>query len=92
MRCHLRQEDQGALEMVEKTLTSMRLGGVWDHVGFGFHRYSTDTQWLLPHFEKMLYDQAMVALPYLETYQITRNPFYARTVEEIFAYVLRDML
>ncbi len=91
LRCYLRQEDQMALEMVEKTLTAMRLGGVWDHVGFGFHRYSTDTQWLLPHFEKMLYDQAMMTLPYLETYQITRNPFYARTVEEIFAYVLRDM-
>ena len=77
--------------MVEKTLTAMRMGGIWDHVGFGFHRYSTDQQWLLPHFEKMLYDQALIAQAYLETYQITRNPFYAQTAEEIFAYVLRDM-
>lgn len=80
-----------ALEMVEKTLTAMRLGGIWDHVGFGFHRYSTDSRWLLPHFEKMLYDQALIAMAYLETYQITSNPFYARTAEQIFTYVLRDM-
>ncbi|MGD8521309.1 MAG: thioredoxin domain-containing protein [Desulfobacterales bacterium] len=80
-----------ALEMVEKTLTAMRLGGIWDHVGFGFHRYSTDSRWLLPHFEKMLYDQALIAMAYLETYQITKNPFYAHTAEEIFTYVLRDM-
>ncbi|MFZ0611387.1 MAG: thioredoxin domain-containing protein [Desulfobacterales bacterium] len=91
LRCYLRHEDPLALEMVEKTLTAMRLGGIWDHVGHGFHRYSTDSEWLVPHFEKMLYDQALVALPYLETYQITRNPFYARTVAEIFTYVLRDM-
>lgn len=80
-----------ALEMVEKTLTAMRLGGIWDHVGFGFHRYATDAHWLLPHFEKMLYDQALIAMAYLETYQITKNSFYARTAEEIFTYVLRDM-
>jgi uncharacterized protein YyaL (SSP411 family) len=80
-----------ALEMVEKTLTVMRLGGIWDHVGFGFHRYATDTHWLLPHFEKMLYDQALIAIAYMETYQITKNPFYAQTAEEIFTYVLRDM-
>jgi uncharacterized protein YyaL (SSP411 family) len=80
-----------ALEMVERTLTAMRLGGIWDHVGFGFHRYATDTHWLLPHFEKMLYDQALIAMAYLETYQITKNPFFAQTAEEIFTYVLRDM-
>jgi uncharacterized protein YyaL (SSP411 family) len=91
LRCHHRTGDTRALKMVEKTLTAMRLGGIWDHVGFGFHRYSTDQQWLLPHFEKMLYDQALIAQAYLETYQITKNPFYARTAEEIFAYVLRDM-
>jgi len=77
--------------MVKKTLTAMRLGGIWDHVGFGFHRYSTDAAWLLPHFEKMLYDQALIAMAYLETYQITRDPFFAQVAEEIFAYVLRDM-
>ena len=54
--------DQTSLFMVEKTLKEMRLGGIFDHVGFGFHRYSTDKEWLLPHFEKMLYDQAMLAL------------------------------
>ncbi len=91
LRCHHRTGDAKALKMVEKTLTAMRLGGIWDHVGFGFHRYSTDAQWLLPHFEKMLYDQALLALTYLETFQVTRNSFYARTAEEIFTYVLRDM-
>ena len=91
LRCHHRTGDARALKMVEKTLTAMRLGGIWDHVGFGFHRYSTDSQWLLPHFEKMLYDQALIAQAYLETYQITKNPFYARTAEDIFTYVLRDM-
>lgn len=91
LRCHDRTGNCKALEMVEKTLTAMRLGGIWDHVGFGFHRYSTDSQWLLPHFEKMLYDQALLAMAYLETYQITKNPIYAQTAEEIFTYVLRDM-
>jgi uncharacterized protein YyaL (SSP411 family) len=91
LRYYCHGDHPHALEMVEKTLTAMRLGGIWDHVGFGFHRYATDTQWLLPHFEKMLYDQALIALAYLETYQITKNPFYAQTAEEIFSYVLRDM-
>jgi len=91
LRCYHRTGEPKALEMVENTLTAMRLGGIWDHVGFGFHRYSTDKNWLLPHFEKMLYDQAMIAMAYLETYQITKNPLYARTADEIFTYVLRDM-
>ena len=91
LRCHHRNGEARALKMVEKTLTAMRLGGIWDHLGFGFHRYSTDAQWLLPHFEKMLYDQALLAQTYLEAYQVTRNPFYARTAEEIFSYVIRDM-
>ena len=91
LRTYHRSGNQRALEMVEKTLLEMRLGGVWDHVGHGFHRYSTDKKWFLPHFEKMLYDQALLALPYLETYQITKNTFYARTAREIFTYVLRDM-
>ena len=91
LRTYHRSGNQRALEMVEKTLIEMRLGGVWDHVGHGFHRYSTDKKWFLPHFEKMLYDQALLALTYLETYQITKNAFYARSAREIFAYVLRDM-
>ena len=91
LRCYHRTGEPKALEMVENTLTAMRLGGIWDHVGFGFHRYSTDKDWLLPHFEKMLYDQALMAIAYLESYQITKNPLYARTAEEIFTYVQRDM-
>ena len=80
-----------ALFMVEKTLTAMRNGGIFDQVGFGFHRYSTDPHWLLPHFEKMLYDQALLAIAYLETYQATHNELYADAAHEIFTYVLRDM-
>jgi uncharacterized protein YyaL (SSP411 family) len=91
LRCYHRSGDPKTLDMVVKTLTAMRLGGIWDHVGFGFHRYSTDSRWLLPHFEKMLYDQAMIASAYLEAFQITRDPLFARTADEIFTYVLRDM-
>jgi len=80
-----------ALAMVEKTLAHMRRGGMYDHVGFGFHRYSTDERWFLPHFEKMLYDQALLAMAYTEAYQATGNDAYRRTAEEIFAYVERDM-
>ena len=80
-----------ALEMVEKTLQAMRRGGIYDHIGFGFHRYSTDQRWLVPHFEKMLYDQAMLAMAYIETFQATGKEEYAQTAREIFTYVLRDM-
>jgi len=73
LRCYHRNGDSNALEMVQKTLTAMRLGGIWDHVGFGFHRYSTDAKRLLPHFEKMLYDQALIATAYLEAYQISKT-------------------
>jgi len=86
-----RSGDARALNMVEKTLTEMRRGGMYDHVGFGFHRYSTDAEWLVPHFEKMLYDQALLAIAYTETYQATGKEEYADTVREIFTYVLRDM-
>ena len=80
-----------ALEMVEKTLRAMRAGGIFDQIGFGFHRYATDREWLLPHFEKMLYDQALLALTYTEVFQATGNLFYRRSAEEVFTYVLRDM-
>ena len=83
--------DDQALTMVEHTLTKMRLGGIFDHIGFGFHRYSTDEKWLLPHFEKMLYDQALLAMAYLESYQATGNLLFKQTADEIFTYVLRDM-
>ena len=91
LRYYKRYNDKSALEMVEKTLTQMRLGGIYDQIGFGFHRYSTDQQWLVPHFEKMLYDQALISNAYVELYQITKNEFYKKTAEEIFEYVLRDM-
>jgi len=91
LRYWKRTGNDQALHMVEKTLTAMRQGGMADHVGFGFHRYSTDQQWLLPHFEKMLYDQAMLALAYTETFQASGNLEYRTIVEEIFAYIGRNM-
>ncbi len=86
-----RTGDEFSLLMVEKTLQKMRDGGIFDHVGYGFHRYVTDAHWLLPHFEKMLYDQAMLAMVYTETYQATRDDQYADVVKEILTYVMRDM-
>lgn len=80
-----------ALEMVEKTLDSMYLGGIYDHIGYGFARYSTDREWLVPHFEKMLYDNALLSIAYLEAYQVTGKGQYAKAAREIFTYVLRDM-
>ena len=91
LRCWKRFKDEQALRMVEKTLQGMRHGGIFDHVGFGFHRYATDETWLLPHFEKMLYDQATIAVACLEAYQATGREEYAQTAREIFAYVLRDL-
>ena len=81
-----------ALGMVLKTLDKIRDGGIFDHIGYGFHRYSTDEKWLVPHFEKMLYDQAMLSMAYLEAYQVTKEKKYAKVAEEIFTYVLRDMI
>lgn len=80
-----------ALAMAEKTIEAMYRGGIYDHIGFGFARYSTDRRWLVPHFEKMLYDNALLAMACLETNQATGKPFYARVAKEIFTYVLRDM-
>ena len=80
-----------ALEMVTRSLTAMRIGGMYDHVGFGSHRYSTDREWVIPHFEKMLYDQAMLAIANIEAYQATGDASFRYTAEEIFTYVLRDM-
>jgi len=91
LRYWKRSGDVRALNIVEKSLQSMRMGGIYDHVGFGFHRYSTDQNWLVPHFEKMLYDQAMLAMAYVEVYQATGKKEYAKTADEIFTYVLRDM-
>ncbi len=92
LRYWKRSGNPKALEMVERTLRAMRLGGVFDHVGFGFHRYFTDAEWLVPHFEKMLYDQALLALACTEAFQATRKEEFRKVAEEIFEYVLRDML
>ena len=91
MRYHHSFNNKIALDMATKTLRQMRLGGIYDHIGFGFHRYSTDRHWLVPHFEKMLYDQAMIAMAYTEAYHITKDALFAQTAREIFTYVLRDM-
>ncbi len=91
LRYWKRTGKENALHMVEQTLQGMRRGGLFDHIGYGFHRYSTDAQWLVPHFEKMLYDQALLAMAYTEAFQITRNTDYKNTAKEIFAYILRDM-
>ncbi|MDD3248367.1 MAG: thioredoxin domain-containing protein [Methanosarcina sp.] len=80
-----------ALHMVEHTLDNMRSGGIYDQLGSGFHRYSTDNMWLLPHFEKMLYDQALTAIAYTEAYQVTGKDLYKETAEGILDYVLRDL-
>jgi uncharacterized protein len=91
LRYYNRTKEKTALSMVEKTLRAMRLGGIFDQVGFGFHRYSTDAQWLVPHFEKMLYDQALLALAYVEAYQATTAPKFKLTAKETLNYVLRDL-
>jgi len=91
LRYGKRTSDRDALHMAARTLDAMRDGGIYDHVGFGFHRYATDARWHVPHFEKMLYDQAMLCLAYTEAFQATGDPRYRKTAEEIITYVLRDM-
>jgi len=86
-----RTKEKMALTMVEQTLRAMRLGGIFDQVGFGFHRYSTDAEWLVPHFEKMLYDQALLALAYTEAFQATGAGKFKVTAKEVIEYVLRDL-
>ncbi len=91
LRWYKRSGNADALKMAERTLEAMRLGGIYDHVGFGFHRYSTDRQWHVPHFEKMLYDQALIAIACLELWQASGREIFAETAREIFTYVLRDL-
>lgn len=91
-RYYYRTKNNEALSLVLKTLDSMRRGGIYDHIGGGFHRYSTDRQWILPHFEKMLYDNALLMIAYTEAYNITKNDFYKKVVEEIATYLKREML
>ncbi|MBA4393315.1 MAG: thioredoxin domain-containing protein [Desulfobacca sp.] len=87
-----RNEDLQVQQMTEKTLEAMRFGGIFDQVGLGFHRYSVDEKWLVPHFEKMLYDQALLAMAYTEAYQAFKSPFYGQVTREIFTYVLRELM
>jgi len=82
---------EAAVGMVAHQLDAMRAGGIHDQVGGGFHRYSTDSVWLVPHFEKMLYDQALIARAYLEAFQLTGRPAYAATARDVFEYVARDL-
>jgi len=91
LRYWARTRNQEALDMVLLTLREMAKGGMHDHLGGGFHRYSVDERWFVPHFEKMLYDQAQLAISYLEALQITGDEQYAATARGIFDYVLRDM-
>ena len=91
LRHHHRTGDRSALDAVELTLRGMAGGGIYDQLGGGFARYSVDEYWLVPHFEKMLYDNALLSRLYLEAYQATGDPFYRRIAEETLDYVLRDM-
>ncbi len=91
LRWWYRDGDEGALQVVYHTLEQMQKGGIFDHVGYGFHRYSVDEKWFLPHFEKMLYDQALLAEAYLEAYQASGVQEFSDTAHKIFTYVLDDM-
>ncbi len=91
LRYWKRTGDAEALTMVEHTISEMRRGGIYDHIGFGFHRYSTDEKWIVPHFEKMLYDQAMMAMAVIELFQATGKQEYKTIAREIFDYVLRNL-
>jgi uncharacterized protein YyaL (SSP411 family) len=91
LRYFAAEKSEEALEIVTKTLREMAAGGMHDQLGGGFHRYSVDERWFVPHFEKMLYDQAQLAVSYVEAYQITKEPVFADTTKDIFHYLLRDM-
>ncbi len=91
LRYYAIKREKRVLDIVTITLDHMYAGGIWDHIGYGFSRYSTDDSWLVPHFEKMLYDNAMLAHSYLEAYQITGESLYSQIARQIFTYVVRDM-
>ena len=91
LRCYRRNGDDQTLQMVTRTLDAMAAGGIYDHIGGGFARYSTDARWLVPHFEKMLYDNALLARTYLEAFQVTKQPSYRQVTMEVLDYVLREM-
>ncbi len=91
LRSHLRTGDRRALHAAELTLTKMARGGMYDQIGGGFHRYSVDAVWLVPHFEKMLYDNAQLARCYLHAWQVTGEPLYREIAEQTYDYILREM-
>lgn len=91
MRIYRKTGEKQLLDMVTRTLNSMRMGGIYDHVGYGFHRYSTDAGWFLPHFEKMIYDQAFMIMAYTEAYQLTGDQMYRDVVYEISDFLGREM-
>jgi len=90
-RYYYRSKENDALNMNLHTMKKMRFGGIYDQIGFGFHRYSTDRMWIVPHFEKMLYDNVLLMITYTEAYQITKNEFYKDVANEIADFLLRDM-
>src|SRR4029077_15574266 len=91
LRYWKRSGDDAARGMAVQTLEKMARGGMYDHLGGGFHRYSTDAEWLVPHFEKMLYDNAQLARAYLMGYQATGHAFFRQIAEQVLEYELRDM-
>jgi uncharacterized protein YyaL (SSP411 family) len=92
LRTYHRTGEQPALTMATATLTAMARGGIYDHLGGGFHRYATDAVWLVPHFEKMLYDNAQLARVYVHAWQVTKAPLFRRVVEETLDYIVREMI
>lgn len=91
LRHYRRSGEAATLDMAVHTLEKMAAGGMYDHIGGGFHRYSTDATWLVPHFEKMLYDNALLVPAYLEGYQVTRNPLFKEVTQQVLDYVLKEM-
>ena len=91
LRRYVRTSDSSALAMATNTLEKMARGGIYDHLGGGFHRYATDAIWLVPHFEKMLYDNSQLARVYLKAWQVTGEPLFRRVVEETLDYVIHEM-
>ncbi|KXZ16559.1 thioredoxin domain-containing protein [Bacillus nakamurai] len=92
LRYYSYTDKEQALSSVTKTLDSMANGGIFDHIGFGFARYSTDNEWLVPHFEKMLYDNALLLTAYTEAYQVTRNERYRQVAKQIITFIQREMM